>query len=179
MKERPDNKELLKEYKRNDFAEIYLFFDYDGHSSMAADEKLIELLEFFNEETDKGKLYISYPMVEALKDISCYEGFKERMVPCKTNIKYKEKVASEGLAHLRNYARIGEEEWTKVVEAHLKKQNYIVNECYQMATERIEPIELFKKQQTNYIARKVPQVAVVSAFPSFLLDYFGVENFIP
>jgi hypothetical protein len=36
LKERSqENKEILKEYNRSDFAEIYLFFDYDGHSSLA------------------------------------------------------------------------------------------------------------------------------------------------
>ena len=56
LKERDPNNEIFKEYKRSDFAEIYLFFDYDGHSSMAADYKLSELIDLFSEETNFGKL---------------------------------------------------------------------------------------------------------------------------
>ena len=38
LKENPNNKEALESYSRNDFAEVYLFFDYDGHTSSASDE---------------------------------------------------------------------------------------------------------------------------------------------
>ncbi|MFV0520881.1 MAG: hypothetical protein ACK5MI_00405 [Mangrovibacterium sp.] len=33
LKEREQNKNELSKYKRNDFGEIYLFFDYDGHDT--------------------------------------------------------------------------------------------------------------------------------------------------
>ena len=65
---------VLKGYQRNDFMEIYLFFDYDGHQDnlSGAEESvgdiLEEMLETFSEETDLGKLYINYPMVESLRD---------------------------------------------------------------------------------------------------------------
>ena len=42
LKENPNNKEVLEPYSRKDFAEVYLFFDYDGHTSSANDEKLIK-----------------------------------------------------------------------------------------------------------------------------------------
>ena len=67
LKELPNNQEIFSQYNSNDFAEIYMFFDYDGHDTIADDKKVTELLKFFNEETLKGKLFISYPMVEALK----------------------------------------------------------------------------------------------------------------
>ena len=44
LKDIPINKQNLKEYKRTDFAEIYLFFDYDGHDTMADDSILIDLI---------------------------------------------------------------------------------------------------------------------------------------
>src|SRR5690606_18858253 len=65
LKDIPNNKEILKDFTRDDFAEIYLFFDYDGHSTLASDNALFEMLDIFDEETDLGKLYISYPMVES------------------------------------------------------------------------------------------------------------------
>jgi len=70
IKNRIQNKESLSSYSRSDFAEIYIFFDYDGHAPNANDEKINDLLLFFNEETDYGKLFISYPMVEAIKHLS-------------------------------------------------------------------------------------------------------------
>lgn len=78
LKEKDEgNDKRLKNISREDVAQIYLFFDYDGHAEIAKDNKIDEMLEFFNEETDRGKLYISYPMVEALKHIKkehrCYD----------------------------------------------------------------------------------------------------------
>jgi len=70
LKDKPLNKEVLNEYDRNDFAEIYLFFDYDGHSTLADDNSLELMLKIFDEETESGKLLISYPMVESIKYLS-------------------------------------------------------------------------------------------------------------
>ena len=58
-----------------DFSEVYLFFDYDGHHNnipkkLSGKDALEEMLETFNNETELGKLYVSYPMVEAIKEIS-------------------------------------------------------------------------------------------------------------
>ena len=60
LKERSEeNAELLKDYTRDSFAYIYLFFDYDAHSTLADDSKIEEMLEFFDNETENGLLYIS------------------------------------------------------------------------------------------------------------------------
>ena len=55
LKERnKENAELLRDYNRDSFAYIYLFFDYDAHSTLADDEKIEEMLKFFNNETENG-----------------------------------------------------------------------------------------------------------------------------
>jgi hypothetical protein len=89
VKDIEQNKDSLKDFKRTDFSQIYMFFDYDGHVTNASDKKLNDLLEFFNEETEKGKLYISYPMVEALKHIENFDSFKDLKVPHSDFVKYK------------------------------------------------------------------------------------------
>ncbi len=63
----------LKGLSQTDFGAMYLFFDYDLHvdNYLTHDEKncrIEELLNYFNNETDNGSLFISYPMVEAYKD---------------------------------------------------------------------------------------------------------------
>ena len=89
------NQKNLNGYTRKDFAEIYFFFDYDGHATMARDKdfhgksvkggdiQLAEMLETFNDESDKGKMYISYPMVEALRHVVSYDTFHSLNVYCK------------------------------------------------------------------------------------------------
>ncbi|KAF3978211.1 MAG: hypothetical protein HFP77_03055 [Methylococcales symbiont of Iophon sp. n. MRB-2018] len=73
-----DTFELLKEFRslngsldkleRDEITSIYLFFDYDGHAPLASDKKIDLMLSQFNDETDQGKLFISFPMLESLKD---------------------------------------------------------------------------------------------------------------
>ena len=67
-----NNAQLPAGIKSSDFSEIYLFFDYDfQNTNLTLDqmnERLQEMLEMFDDETDNGKLYVSYPMVESL----CY-----------------------------------------------------------------------------------------------------------
>lgn len=68
--------EVLADLTRDDFSEIYLFFDYDGHqnnlsSGNRTEDVIDEMLLNFDNETENGKLYVNYPMVEALRDFAC------------------------------------------------------------------------------------------------------------
>ena len=67
-----DIREQLVGLSRDDFSEVYLFFDYDMHQTNLGKEDdadaVAQMLESFDNETENGKLYISYPMVEALRD---------------------------------------------------------------------------------------------------------------
>lgn len=62
-----DIREQLAGLSRDDFSEVYLFFDYDTHQNNLgkADDidAVAQMLESFDNETEIGKLYISYPMV--------------------------------------------------------------------------------------------------------------------
>lgn len=176
LKERSaKNREILSEYNRNDFAEIYLFFDYDGHSSLADDDKLAKLLDFFKEETDKGKLYVSYPMVESLKHIVEIDSFKDLTVQCKTNVLYKNIVHTTCIKALTNFNRYDLDIWKFIITNHLKKMNYIVTDSFSLPDEIIEQFIVFSKQLEKHINPK-STVAVLSAFPIFLHDYYGNQG---
>lgn len=172
LKNRKQNKEILKNYFRDDFAEIYMFFDYDGHDTVAEDSKLKELLAFFDEETEKGKLYISYPMIESLKHISSYETFKDLKVDCKENIKYKKIVDQNCLENLKDFTKYKHETWQNLIQTHLFKLNYIVNDSYTFPENIISQLGIFSKQLEKYIHVDAT-VAVLNSFPIFLLDYYG------
>ena len=195
IKERnSDNRETLKDYNRNDFSEIYLFFDYDAHASVkAGDEKLKDMLSFFDNETEKGKLYISYPMVEALIHIINYETFNELTVKCKgMNCPYKDdcdekdecmnaphykaKANKENIPQLRNIDKYTKETWKKLIIAHLSKMNYIVNNVYEYPQKIESQQDIFAKQLEKYINKKCPVVSVLSAFPVFVHDYYGNQK---
>lgn len=172
IKERKQNIDLLKGYNRGDFAEIYMFFDYDGQSPLADDDKLEELLAFFDEETDKGKLYISYPMVESLKHVYDYNTFKDLKVECKMKIDYKNLVSKNCMTHLQDFTRYEYKTWIALLKAHLDKMNYIVNDSYEFPKNIVSQPNIFTKQLEKYINID-STVGVLSAFPVFVHDYYG------
>ncbi|NCB14251.1 MAG: hypothetical protein EOM78_21925, partial [Erysipelotrichia bacterium] len=144
------NKERLKTFKRSDFAEIYMFFDYDGHASNANDQKLSNLLEFFNEETEMGKLYISYPMVEALKHIENFDTFENLKVSCKDFKKYKKTVSKNCIESFKHYHLYQIDTWKILIQAHLSKMNKIVNEKFEFPISIIDQLTIFYKQLEKY-----------------------------
>lgn len=164
----------LNDFKRDDFSEIYLFFDYDGHATKADDKKMAEMLDCFKEETGKGKLYISYPMVEALKHIVTHDGFKD-MVVSATEKGYKEKVDKEAMNSLKDLRKYNLEIWRKVIETHLKKMKFIVDDRFELPQRLIEQKDVFSKQRSKFINPN-SKISVLSAFPAFIHDYFGNQK---
>jgi len=59
-----------KKLNAQDFSDILLVFDYDPHDSSYSHEKIKILLQHFSETSDKGKLYINYPMIESFHHIT-------------------------------------------------------------------------------------------------------------
>ncbi len=47
------------------FSDVLLVFDLDSQDERYSREKIQQMLEYFNESSDNGKLYINYPMVES------------------------------------------------------------------------------------------------------------------
>lgn len=172
LKNRHQNASILADYNRNDFAEIYLFFDYDGHANNASDQTILDLVQFFDEETDTGKIYFSYPMVEAIKHISSSIDFEHLKVPATENINYKSLVNAEGANHLNNLSSLTKENWNELIEMHLKKMNAIVNDSFTMPSSIIAQLEIFKNQLLKYIQFD-STISVLSAFPIFIFDYYG------
>ena len=66
---------LLKISNWDEISEIFLFFDYDcqnkekdkSYSLVENNKRIEKMLAFFNNETEAGKLYINYPMVESIR----------------------------------------------------------------------------------------------------------------
>lgn len=194
LKERTaENAEILKDYSRDSFAYIYLFFDYDAHSTLADDNKIEEMLSFFNDETNEGMLYISYPMVEAIRHFNDLESFKSLTVKCKRkNCPYKDEcddkdecmkephykniTSMDSRPQLANVNSYTKQVWQELITAHLCKANYLVNDTFTLPTSLMPQEVIFSKQLEKHICHKCPEVAVLSAFPLYVLDYFGCER---
>lgn len=167
----------LADVKRDQVSEIFLFFDYDGHAPAASDTKIDAMLRFFDEETEHGKLYISYPMVESLKHLKAPGHFKDLAVPCKVNIKYKSLAHSQHLPGARDFTKIKAPIWKSILLEHCSKMNYIVHGAFELPEDYIDQEEIFSAQRSKYI-NKSSTVSVLSAFPVFICDYYGCSKLV-
>lgn len=175
LKESPLNRELLTEISKDEVSEIFLFFDYDGHVGGATDDQLASMIELFNEETEAGKLYISYPMIEAIKHINPTTLFSETTAHCKTKINYKGLVSQQCDAAYKHFHRINETQWKHIVSEHCKKLNHLMTNTFTFPTQYFDQASTFDQQLKKHIIPN-DEVAVLSGFPIFILDYYGSEK---
>ncbi len=180
---REEHEELavqLSGLSREDFSEVYLFFDYDGHQNNLGNDDgsdmLDQMLISFDNETENGKLYISYPMVEALRDFEATVcGKKEN---CFVTIEQFEnyKFLSAERSFCPQFKIYSFEIWKDVIEVFSMKLSCLLDQVatisYEQYIETVNPHKIFKLEEKEIQKNRV---FVLSAFPEFLLDYFGVK----
>ena len=66
--------------------------------------------------------------------------------------------------------------WQELIRAHISKMNYLVHDVFDLPKQIELQSEIFSKQLEKHINHKCPKVAVLSAFPIYVLDYYGVET---
>lgn len=170
-----EGNESLKDIKSNQVAEVFLFFDYDGHDARATDTKIEKMLKLFQEETEEGKLYISYPMIEALKHIKTGVDFKDVTVPLEEIKHYKKMVSENSDTCYQSFRELNVENWQVLLDKHLRKMNYICTDKFEIEKNYIEQSTIFKHQQEKYI-EKSNIISVLSPVPIFLKDYYGAKK---
>ncbi len=180
---------IAKNSKRDDFSEIYLFFDYDLQALTFKDDQNIkqideatgnkqiqEMLDFFNDETGNGKLFISYPMVESVKKCLCYKHLDD-FIGCKISKNYESLVGFKKYAREHAYdkncgfSRIDEAQWKEIVGFTCRKSNALTTQMKDFPSNVIEQESIFEAQQGE-------DIYLLSAFPLMLLHYFGAERLI-
>ncbi len=174
LKSFSQNREELKDISRDDVSEIYLFFDHDGHSHKADMKRLEKMLQYFNNETENGKLYMSYPMVEAMKHLSEKNDFKNVFAKIAENRSYKQRVDKESDSKFKQVKKYTKEIWLEIIAFHSKKLGFIVTSNYEYFYEEVSQYDIFLKQKEAYISPK-NEVAVLGSFPIFLVDYYGYK----
>lgn len=178
--------ERLEGLTRDSFQEIYLFFDYDGHTNNISDEqeriKAIEdMLRTFDNETEQGKLYISYPMVEALRDIIshkdiCYNRCSVVLQAGKMKNYKNDSAWNEAYVHINRYNL---ETWKRILDYYRHRVGCLLS----LQEDKIRHTDfgrsittgnIYKAQFQQYIEPH-NRVFIISAFPQFLLEYFKEE----
>lgn len=180
---RESNAEVRKQLtglSRDDFAEVYLFFDYDAHQTnlgkSVTEDIIPQMLASFDNETENGKLYISYPMVEALRDFEpgkCGSG-SDCFIEIEKFGDYKNSSASRAFnPHFKEYDI---DIWKAIIDVFALRLSCLYEELstitYEKYIEEITPDEIYRAERKE---TEHERIFILSAFPEFLIDYFGVR----
>ena len=173
----PKARKKLKNFTRNSFAEVYLFFDFDEHANNLHKKSNIdvlkEMLEVFNNETELGKLYISYPMVEAIRDHnpddcgvvsgSCFRNRTDFGT-------YKRDSAK--LIENNDIGSYDFVKWMTIISNYVFRSSCLFGKDAldrDDFVETISPFTIFNKQIAIY--KKTEDIFILSCLPEFLIDY--------
>lgn len=135
-----------------------------------------QMLESFDNETENGKLYISYPMVEALRDFEagkCGNG-DNCFVEISALAEYKNISSRNSLnPHFRDY---NIDVWKEIVDVFLMRISCLLGNAevisYEQYLDEANPHDIYICEQALAGNNKV---FIISAFPEFLVDYFGIK----
>lgn len=167
----------------DDIAEIYLFFDFDFHDTNFQDtakrQILNDMLAYFNDETENGKLYLHYPMVEAInftKELPDPD-FVNYKIPLADSRGFKglcdNFTAYKGCNHLQSKHRNNAEllnYWNHLVMMHSAKASMMINPNTDTSQQFILQRQ-FAEMDTD------GSFFVLSGFPMFLFEYFPASRF--
>lgn len=178
-----------------DFSDVFLFFDLDIHNQNqsidVSKQQLKEMLDYFDNETENGKLYVNYPMIESIYHTDRlpdpnYQNYTVRINDCSD---YKRIARDFGpysnLDHLcvnqRNKDRsciVGriKTNWLHLINMNVTKAAYLCDTATDSCNikEEITQNHIFYYQDNKHISKN-GEIAVLNGFPLFLFDYFKPE----
>ena len=190
MAQASENEKLLLAVSADKISEIYLFFDADLHNGTKSGsgelnerffqrnlQQLQDILSFFSDEMSYGKLYVSYPMAEALQDLAKWNVCCNRCV-CKILIgkDYKKDFKKYHWDFLK-IDDFDKNTWNFFCCHAICKTNCLFNGTYAICNYKVG-----KSFSQINILRKEKEVAqygfvyVLSGFPFFLIEYFGKDR---
>lgn len=173
-------REILEGIDRQQIDEVFLFFDYDIHQNntkeqedASPEEMLVHMLETFDNETDNGKLYISYPMVEALydyRDNQC-QAFYKCLITDEDIRNYKNKAGNNNpSANFHNDIH----SWEMILYSfglRMKCLFDLDSVDYKVYRERMSVSDIYLRQTD--LRQQYNATFVLSGLSEFLFDYFG------
>ena len=180
------------------YSSIYLIFDSElQHHDLKEDEPtastedvamkhcdvLKEMLEFFNNETDQGKLYVNYPMMESYRDCDDYFDitYRERIVSLDALFKNDGGKGYKALVSRRKKSNIDgidikEPEFNRLICMNVFKLNYLSTTQwrkmdYDDFRKHSGQMAILEKERDFISASHAISVLNISLF--FAIDYKG------
>jgi len=182
LKELHKEDKELQDLDRESVSQVFLFFDLDIHKQPIGEscDQLNELVQFFDNETENGKLFLSYPMVEAINICDFENGLMsdDRKLFC------IDKCVNDGFKHFVNDLNRDSkticrancrENWLIISKANYEKAKWLMHltsvDLFSVL-DQMQQSAILQHQQK--LIKEDNVVATLSAFPFFLLEYVGV-----
>ena len=176
----------LQDLDRESVSQVYLFFDLDIHGLAQPLEEscnqLNELVNFFDNETENGKLFLSYPMVEVVNICDMSNGLMAddrklfKICDCENDgfKRFVNDLNRDSCTICRTNCR---ENWLIICKANYEKAQWLMElPTGTLQLERMQQLAILQHQQA--LIKNEGAVATLSAFPFFLLEYLGAKRVI-
>lgn len=153
------------------FSDIILVFDLDPHDPDFSPEKIQEMVDYFNESSDMGKLYLNYPMVESFYHMKSipdpdYDTYMVTMDEL-LNHKYKNLVGQ--ITHDQRKFAATKEKCTTVILQNIEKSKRM--------TISVDSETLYPPEQADILTIQLKSltesslVHVLCTCPFYIVDY--------
>lgn len=181
----------LNGIRSSDISEIFLFFDYDfqnSHLSLEViNQRLEVMLALFADETENGKLYINYPMIESIrytKELpdTDYVNYAVSREQCKDFKRLaRDFSAYTSLDHIlfkdgvtptkEKYIKV-KDNWQYLKQMNVSKANQLINGANTMPKDKsaINQLAIFRRQISLFV-KPNKRVAILNSFPIFIYEY--------
>lgn len=185
LEKHPDD-EIHTIKSSDDVSEIYLFFDLDPQDPRIRLEKQLrrveEQLDFFDNETTNGKLYISYPMIEAIfytKELPDpnFPSYTVKITECRD---FKSKAQQFTKYDSFQFTEPKDKCWSDLVAQHVRKARALT----ELSEGKPSPKDIFIAErdkhirpQDKHIRPQDRELSILASLPLFLYDYFGEKKF--
>lgn len=193
MRERLANRGdvTLDGIRNSDISEIFLFFDYDFQNSQLSlneiNRRVEDMLTLFNDETDNGKLYINYPMIESIrytKELpdNAYASYTIRRDVCNDFKRLAREFSpydsldyllfKDGVTPSKDKYLMVKDNWEYLRIMNVSKANMLTTGSFSMPKEKsdIDQLAVFNNQVMKYV-KPNESVAVLNSFPIFIYEY--------
>ncbi len=175
LKEHEKDKDRKRLFDRK-YSDVLLIFDLDPQDKQYSASKIQTMMNYFDESSDHGKLYINYPMVESFyhmksipdKDYDSYTASIDEL----RNKRYKDRVRMESRGHDYSKFAVDKNECDIVIRQNYRKACII---CGDDPTDKGMPASFERgdqllKKQTEMLDRE-DRLFVLCTCVFYILDY--------
>lgn len=172
LQEKETDKEKIKILK-DSYTDIILVFDLDPQNNITEYENIELLLEFFDDSTERGKLFINYPMMQSYKHLKKNETIEEfcnKKVEVLDCSNYKNIVDKES-----DYKKINGYNFDTILHLLsyiIRKVNYLTSNNMKIMTSKeydeLKQVDIFNKE-LEFLNNN--EVSVLNTLLLFIVDF--------